>query len=72
MTILEEILAYHDEMALVASAAADKAGMAAGRGLNAQADKHRRWAAQLRAMLPPEREDGPRLQAYPFVRSGRR
>ena len=45
---LREIAAYHEVMAATASDVATLAYMPLGKGLHAKAEKHKRWAAELR------------------------
>lgn len=62
MTALDELVAYHAEMAYVASAAANGAGMAKGHGLHAQAERHERWVTFLRNLQPPTPATVPKLR----------
>jgi hypothetical protein len=68
---IEEMIAYHDDMARVTSSAADGVGMAKAAEIKRHHDNHKRWATLLRTMLPPAKSDGPRL-VVPFVRQGRK
>lgn len=64
MTHLADLVKYHDNMAEAASFAASGAGMAKGKGFDAQADKHRAWATFLRSLQPPTQTSVPKLRRH--------